>query len=1648
MKRFLFIFISLLSVVNLGIAQPNIGAISVTAGFSGCSLSPSTQVVVNLQNVGTTNLSNIPFDITYVVNGGAPVTATNVSFPNLSISDGPVSYTFTGVQTADLSAAGVYNFQAYVALSGDNDQANDTTIIATVINRSSVGGTVTSDDTVCGGSNSGTLNLTGQTGTVLRWESSTDSINWSLYNLGPLTSTNYSNLSVTTYFRAIVKNSGAGPPAYSCPNDSSSFATISVIPSPQLTSALATGTCSGSTFTYVPTSNATPFTYTWHRDSVLHITPVSSSGVNTPIIDTLYSDTSIHEYTYYTIILTSNGCVDSAVVQVTVDSIAPTPISVLSGPDTVCQNTCHSYSFTPTSPQSIDTVGWYLWSYTGAGAEQTLMGPLTPFTTSRFSTGSPICFSPTATSGDLTVIASNYCPVGLPSLPLHITVDTAAIAIAGGLDSVCQSAAPQPIILSGSSVGGPMGIGGTWSIISGGGTLNNTTSTTMPDTVTYTPAPGFVGIVTLRLTTDDPPGVCGGVNSDRIIRVDTAAFAIAGGPNSACQSANPDTILLTGAMVGGPVTTEGSWSIFTGSGTLSYTGPTNQPDTVTFVPAPNFAGLITLRLTTNDPGLPCGPVFTSRTINVDSFAVVAAGADDTICAGNSYTLAGSRSGGATTSIWTTTGDGTFNDSSLVNAIYMPGVNDTANGTVTLIITTDDPAGPCSFVVDSMTLTIEPEPLVNAGVDDTICAGGNYNLAGSFGGTATFVTWTTSGDGVFSDSSLVNAIYTPGVNDTAAGNVYLILTTNDPVGACTAVFDSMLLTITPPAYVSAGADTAVCAVGNITLAGQISGGATASTWTTSGDGVFNDSSIVNAVYTPGANDILNGTVTLYITSNDPAGPCLAVVDSMILTIDSVAIVNAGVDDVVCFGNPYTLSGTMSGSATAIAWTTMGDGTFNDTTLVNAVYTPGANDITNGSVILIITSNDPVGACSAVVDSMLLTISVPPVLVITDPMGVCQPFTVNLTDSAVTAGSTPGLTFTYYTDSLATTHVADSTAITASGTYYIVGRTPLGCADTAAVNVVVNLAAVGGIASVDALVCPGNNSDTIQLTNYVGAIQQWQYSTDAGITWTNIPNTTDMQPYSNLTITTWYRAMLSATCASAVSEEARITVDPHPLSIGGTTAPNDTVCSGNNNGIIFLTGQLGVVLRWEYSIDGGNTWVYVNNTTDSLVYSNLTETTLFHAVVQNSVCGPAVSANDTITITTSSDAGTIMGNTPGCPNTTSGILVLAGNSGNATLWQYSADGITWTDTLNLSDSLAYNNLSDTTYYRAVVQADGCTADTSGAIAVIVYPKPDAQFTADTVCLGTATTFTNTSTVASGYIQFNQWDFGDNATSLLPNPVHTYPALGNYTANLVVMSNFGCNDTATVTVFTDTLPNSQITANGPLTFCCGDSVTLSGMPGYTYLWSGSAVSTQSINISDCNASGTYQLTVTEAGSSCSNTSSVTVTILPLPTPDIGNDTAISLGTQVLLDAQTAGGIVYTWNPITNLSNPGIANPVATPVVNTTYIVSVTDLNGCVNADTITISIIPDVNNIVVTNLLTVNADGYNDYWTISDLEQYPNTEVIVVNREGQQVYYSSFYANNWNGTNKNGKPLPDGTYYYFIKFANSNKVFKGPITILNEK
>jgi gliding motility-associated-like protein len=84
------------------------------------------------------------------------------------------------------------------------------------------------------------------------------------------------------------------------------------------------------------------------------------------------------------------------------------------------------------------------------------------------------------------------------------------------------------------------------------------------------------------------------------------------------------------------------------------------------------------------------------------------------------------------------------------------------------------------------------------------------------------------------------------------------------------------------------------------------------------------------------------------------------------------------------------------------------------------------------------------------------------------------------------------------------------------------------------------------------------------------------------------------------------------------------------------------------------------------------------------------------------------------------------------------------------------------------------------------------------------------------------------------------------------------------------------------------------------------------------------------------------------------------------------------------------------------------------------------------------------VANNVLTPNGDGINDLWTVTNLHLYERHEVKIFDRAGKVVFTSRDYKNEWNGTNA-GKELPQGTYYYVIRFWPGIPDLKGTITLI---
>ncbi|MFL0352443.1 HYR domain-containing protein, partial [Xanthomarina sp. GH4-25] len=353
----------------------------------------------------------------------------------------------------------------------------------------------------------------------------------------------------------------------------------------------------------------------------------------------------------------------------------------------------------------------------------------------------------------------------------------------------------------------------------------------------------------------------------------------------------------------------------------------------------------------------------SVTITVNEPPTVTAPADITICEGDTVSLASATINGTNAvGSWTTSGNGTF-----AGNIYTPHAADVFNSPITLTYTNTPSDGICSPVSDTMLVTINQAPTIYAGVDQTICSSDSIAMTASFGGSATSGTWS-GGTGTFS-SNAPNATYTPGVGET--GTIILTYTSNDADGAgpCGIATDTVEITINQGATVNAGADQTICSSDTVSLSASFGGSATSATWSTSGSGTFSGST-----YTPSTADITNGFVTLTYTTNNPPGICGIVSDSILITINEAATVNAGLDSTIC-SSPSSNTIALNASTNTTGSWSGGTGTFSDPSSPTATYTLGVGE-TSGTLSLTYTTIDPdgaIGPCSAASDTVIYTIT---------------------------------------------------------------------------------------------------------------------------------------------------------------------------------------------------------------------------------------------------------------------------------------------------------------------------------------------------------------------------------------------------------------------------------------------------------------------------------------------------------------------------------------------------------------------------------------------------------------------------------------------------------------------------------------------------
>jgi len=222
------------------------------------------------------------------------------------------------------------------------------------------------------------------------------------------------------------------------------------------------------------------------------------------------------------------------------------------------------------------------------------------------------------------------------------------------------------------------------------------------------------------------------------------------------------------------------------------------------------------------------------------------------------------------------------------------------------------------------------------------------------------------------------------------------------------------------------------------------------WTSSGDGTFDDITILNPVYEPGPGDYLTGTAMLTLTAEGlgRSGSCIAAVSSLKLTLSPVPILVINNPAPVCYPSTVDLTNAAlyAGSDPGLVYEYLTD------TIVN-VPIPDAKAVAISGTYYIKVTN-PMTLCYNI-KPITVTIIPQPVLVITNPAAVCEPNTIDLSIPAITAGSVPGLNFEYYYDITATVPLLNYKAVPVSGVYYIKGIDPVTtCSIVKEVKVTVN------------------------------------------------------------------------------------------------------------------------------------------------------------------------------------------------------------------------------------------------------------------------------------------------------------------------------------------------------------------------------------------------------------------------------------------------------------------------------------------------------------------------------------------------------------------------------------------------------------------
>ncbi len=473
----------------------------------------------------------------------------------------------------------------------------------------------------------------------------------------------------------------------------------------------------------------------------------------------------------------------------------------------------------------------------------------------------------------------------------------------------------------------------------------------------------------------------------------------------------------------------------------------------------------------------------------------------------------------------------------------------------------------------------------------------------------------------------------------------------------------------------------------------------------------------------------------------------------------------------------------------------------------------------------------------------------------------------------------------------------------------------------------------------------------------------------------------------TTTTIYS--VTGTNTFACQNTATVSVGVYTSNVISATLSKSVVCSG---GTITMTGNGAISYTWSGGITNGTPFAPSSSavyTMSAMDYNTCIKTSTY-AVVVNPL--PVL---------------TVSGNTAICQGET---INLAVSGANSYTWNTGAQ----TNTLTISPTV------NTLVIVNATDANGCKNTSSVNLAVTPLPLVTITSSGNYLCFGRSMTL-----LAGGATSYTWLPSQQSGVSISVNPTVTtsYTLIGG--AN-------GCVNTAPLTLSVVPLPT--ISVSGPTAVVCGlTPVTLSVSGAASYSWSTGAI-TSTISVSP-SATTLYSVTGTGTNS-CSKMDTISVQVKPAPVLMVSNaDTVVCADHPATLTV--SGALSYTWS-----TQDTAQTIVVNPPVTTTYTVSGTGSNGCLNSTSYL--------------LVITSCDGINELSGAGDaILVYPNPsdgllhikspfslQMLLVNELGEIVQKIELSQNN----NHTIDLSHLGSGIYFLVGTGSGKNIKEKVVITN--